>query len=87
MVGYATGAGFSQITHRKFKLPHSSWPRDCRLKEMGAYVGLYMDYSLDGFALYPIGQVLGWTLEQVQALVAKMREEIKDPRNRNCSDM
>ncbi|KAF7555889.1 hypothetical protein G7Z17_g1826 [Cylindrodendrum hubeiense] len=63
------------------------WPKDKKLKRQGEFVGLYMDLSLDGFALYPIGQVLGWTLEEVQVLVAKMRSAIRNPRNLTNSDM
>ena len=84
---YAQDAGFENITARKYKLPHGTWPRDKRLKEMGMYVALYMDLSLDGFAIYPIGQILGWSLEEVQALVAKMRAAVLNPRNRTNSDM
>ncbi|RYP55170.1 hypothetical protein DL768_000164 [Monosporascus sp. mg162] len=87
MVKYARDAGFSEITHKKFTVPHCPWPKDKRLKEMGMYVGLYMNLSLDGFAVYPIGQILGWSLQEVQILVAKMRAAIKDPKNRTCSDM
>ncbi|RYO96507.1 hypothetical protein DL765_011596 [Monosporascus sp. GIB2] len=87
MVKYARDAGFTEIIHKKFTIPHSPWPKDKRLKEMGLYVGLYMNLSLDGFAVYPIGQILGWSLQEVQVLVAKMRAAIKDPNNRTCSDM
>ncbi|RYP88867.1 hypothetical protein DL770_004565 [Monosporascus sp. CRB-9-2] len=87
MVKYARDAGFSEITHKKFTIPHGPWPKDKRLKEMGMYVGMYMNLSLDGFAVYPIGQILGWSLQEVQILVAKMRAAIKDPNNRTCSDM
>jgi len=87
MTGYATQAGFTNIYHKKFKLPHGPWPKDKKLKDMGMFVGLYMDISLDGFAIYPIGQILGWTFEEVQILVAKMRSSIKNQRNMTNSDM
>lgn len=87
MSGWAKAAGFDDITHKKYKLPIGAWPKDKRLKEMGMYTELYMDLSLDGFALFPIGQILGWTLEEVQALVANMRKAVRDPNNRSNSDM
>jgi hypothetical protein len=87
MVSYARDAGFTEITHKKFKVPHGSWPKDKRLKEMGKFVSLYMDLSLDGFAIYPIGQVLGWSFEEVQVFVAKMRAAIFNPKNMANSDM
>ncbi|KAH7165336.1 S-adenosyl-L-methionine-dependent methyltransferase [Dactylonectria macrodidyma] len=80
-------AGFVDIVKKVFTIPHSPWPKDKKLKQQGEFVGLYMDLSLDGFALYPIGQVLGWTFEEVQVLVAKMRTAIKTRRNLTNSDM
>ena len=87
MTGWARNAGFDGITHRKFVIPHGGWPKDKRMKEMGMYTGLYMDMSLDGFALYPIGQVLGWSLEEVMGLVARMRAAIKSPKTHTVSDV
>jgi len=46
-----------------------------------------MNLSLDGFVIYPIGQILGWTLEEVQVLVAQMRGAINNPKNCTASDM
>lgn len=83
----AIDAGFTDITKKVFTIPHSGWPKDKRLKKQGQYVGLYMDMSLDGFALMPIGQVMGWSYEEVQVLVAQMREAIRNPKNLTCSDM
>ncbi|KAK5653287.1 hypothetical protein OQA88_9186 [Cercophora sp. LCS_1] len=85
--GYAEGAGFEGVVTKKYKLPIGAWPKDKRLKEMGMYTALYMDLSLDGFALYPLGQILGWSLEEVQSLVGNMRGAVLDPRNRTNSDM
>lgn len=79
--------GFEEVVHKKFVLPHGPWPKDKRLKEMGLYTRLYMNMSLDGFALFPLGQILGWTLEEVQNLVENMRGAINDPNNRTNSDM
>ncbi len=87
MVGYAERAGFTDIVHKKYTVPYGPWPRDRRMKEIGTYVGLYMDLSLDGFALYPIGQILRWSFEEVQVLVATMRNAIRDPKLRTVSDV
>ncbi|PKS08525.1 hypothetical protein jhhlp_004910 [Lomentospora prolificans] len=87
MLKWAAGAGFTELTHKRFKVPHGTWPKDKRLKEMGSFVQSYMELSLDGFALYPIGQILGWTLEEVQTLVANMRASIRNPKVLTNSDM
>ncbi|KAL6923984.1 hypothetical protein FSST1_001258 [Fusarium sambucinum] len=57
----AREAGFEDIVHKVHTIPLGDWPKDARRKRQGQFVGLYMDLSLDGFALYPIGQILGWS--------------------------
>lgn len=73
--------------YKKIKIPYGTWPKDKKLKELGMYTGHYLEQSLDGFAIYPIGQILGWTLEEVQALVAKKRATLKNPKNLPNGDM
>lgn len=73
-------AGFVDIEHRTWKLPIGGWPRDPRLKKIGMYNGMYIDQSLDGFAVYPIGETLGWTADEVTVLVSQMRAAIRDPK-------
>lgn len=77
----AKEAGFTSLTHKKFKVPYGTWPKDKELKNLGQYTAFYLDLSLDGFAVYPIGQILGWSFEEVEVLVAKMRANVRDPKN------
>ncbi|RYO85107.1 hypothetical protein DL764_009226 [Monosporascus ibericus] len=81
MESWAHDAGFTGVVHKKFKIPLSPWPMDNNLKQQGMYCRLYLDLSLDGFAIYPIGQVLGWGFEEVQVFVAKMRAATRNPKN------
>ncbi|KAF4963490.1 hypothetical protein FSARC_8499 [Fusarium sarcochroum] len=83
----AREAGFEEIVHKVHTIPLGGWPKDARLKREGQFVNLYMDLSLDGFALYPIGQILGWSLEEVQVLVAKMRATLRNPKHLGSGDM
>ncbi|KAK7416831.1 hypothetical protein QQZ08_011854 [Neonectria magnoliae] len=73
-------AGFVDIQHRQWKVPIGGWPRDPKLKQIGLYNGMFIDQSLDGFAVFPIGEILGWTFEEVTVLVSQMRLAIKDPK-------
>ncbi|RYP23239.1 hypothetical protein DL765_001148 [Monosporascus sp. GIB2] len=81
MKSWANDAGFNSVVHKKFKIPLNAWPKDDNLKQQGMYCGYYLDLSLDGFALYPIGQILGWSFEEVQVIVAKMRAAVRNPKN------
>ncbi|RYP40332.1 hypothetical protein DL767_001789 [Monosporascus sp. MG133] len=81
MKSWAHDAGFTGVVHKKFKVPLSPWPKDDNLKQQGMYCGYYLDLSLDGFAIYPIGHILGWSFEEVQVFVAKMRAAVRNPRH------
>ncbi|RSM03601.1 hypothetical protein CDV31_010398 [Fusarium ambrosium] len=83
----AREAGFEDIVHKIITIPLSGWPKEERLKKEGQFVGLYMDLSLDGFALYPIGQILGWSREKVDDIVSKMRAIIRNPKHLGSGDM
>ncbi|KAH6867609.1 S-adenosyl-L-methionine-dependent methyltransferase [Thelonectria olida] len=83
----ARDAGFIDMTHRIFNIPYGHWTKDKELKQLGQYAGLYLDLSLDGFALFLIGEVLGWSFEEVEVLVAKMRAVVRNPNNWVNSDM
>ncbi|KAM9876055.1 UMTA [Verticillium dahliae] len=84
---WAADAGFTDVVHRKFKIPYGSWPKDAKLKELGSYTGHYLDLSLDGFAVFPVGQLLGWSIEEVQVLVAQMRAAVLSRKNLTNGDM
>ncbi|KAH7022217.1 S-adenosyl-L-methionine-dependent methyltransferase [Ilyonectria destructans] len=73
-------AGFVDIQHHQWKVPIGGWPRDPKFKQIGLYNGMFIDQSLDGFAVFPIGEILGWTFDEVTVLVNKMRLAIKDPK-------
>lgn len=80
MKGFMANAGFVDVEHRVFKVPTGGWPRDPKMKKVGLYNGSCVDQSLDGYVLYPIGEVLGWTMEEIMVLVAQMRRALLDPR-------
>lgn len=76
----AKEVGFVDVVHKQWKVPIGGWPKDPKLKSIGLYNGLFIDQSLDGSAVFPIGEILGWTQEEVTVLVAQMRKAIHDPR-------
>ncbi|UPL03148.1 hypothetical protein LCI18_014082 [Fusarium solani-melongenae] len=84
---WASEAGFTEVTHRKFKIPYGGWAKDKKLKQLGKLTGFYLDLSLDGFAVYPVGQILGWSFDEVQVLVAQMRAAVRNPNNLTYGNM
>ncbi|KAL6412121.1 putative sam dependent protein [Ilyonectria robusta] len=65
-------AGFVDIQHHQWKVPIGGWPRDPKLKQIGLYNGMFIDQSLDGFAVFPIGEILGWTFDEVTVLTTSI---------------
>lgn len=72
--------GFVDIHRRTFKLPTTPWPRDQRLKQLGAFCRLAMEQDLDGYAMYLFMNGLGWSQQQVAIFLARVRKEMRDPR-------
>ncbi|KZL77266.1 UMTA protein [Colletotrichum tofieldiae] len=81
MEKYMRQAGFVDVQRRIYKVPIGGWPKDPKLKQIGYHSGLFMDQSLDGWALLPIGEILGWTYEEVVVLVSEMRKALQDAKS------
>ncbi|KAM7190841.1 secondary metabolism regulator LAE1 [Rhypophila sp. PSN 637] len=74
-------AGYVDVVEQKLKVPIGSWSADKKLKEIGAYNLLFIDQSLEGFALFLLNMVLGWKIEDIHVFVDKMRRAVRDGRN------
>ena len=77
---YMREAGFTNLVSKSWKVPIGGWPQDEKLKQIGFYNGAFIDQSLDGFAIFPVGEILGWSVDEVTALVAQMRKALREPR-------
>ncbi len=71
-------AGFSDVQTQNMKLPIGEWPADPRLKETGLFTRLGAEQGLEGFVLYICTEVLGWQYKEVQVLLARVRQALKD---------
>ncbi|KAF2453799.1 S-adenosyl-L-methionine-dependent methyltransferase [Lineolata rhizophorae] len=75
--GWVKDAGFTNVTHKVFKLPIGAWPKDPTLKYVG---GLNLVQFLEGCEAYIIGPFtrgLGWTMDECQVLLAQVRDDVK----------
>jgi hypothetical protein len=53
-------AGFVDVVEKKWKVPIGGWTSDPKLKRVGQYTLLFLDQSLEGFALYMLKEIMGW---------------------------
>ncbi|KAL3466089.1 S-adenosyl-L-methionine-dependent methyltransferase [Aspergillus heterothallicus] len=73
-------AGFTDVVEKRFKCPIGTWPSDPALKKLGAFNRLQQEEGLEGYAMYLFTTFLGWTREEVEVLLARMRTALRDPK-------
>ncbi|KAL3440677.1 S-adenosyl-L-methionine-dependent methyltransferase [Aspergillus insuetus] len=75
-----TEAGFENVVELKYKWPQNQWPKDKHLKTLGQWNMVNTLDGLYGFSARLLTQVLGMSTEELETLLAKCREDIKNPR-------
>lgn len=70
-------AGFTDITVIDLKLPIGMWAKDPTLKEAGKFALVAMLDGLQGLSLAIFTRYLKWEVEEVEVLLARVRNEWK----------
>ncbi|WQF86004.1 Putative S-adenosyl-L-methionine-dependent methyltransferase superfamily [Colletotrichum destructivum] len=73
-------AGFVDITRKDFVWPLNSWPADPHLKELGDWHRANLDMGIEGLSMGLLTRVLDWTREEVLALCAGVRRDLRNRR-------
>jgi hypothetical protein len=68
-------AGFKVITALDLKLLIEIWPIDLRLREAGNFSFGSMFQGLQGISLANFTRFLGWQVEEMEVLLAQVRDE------------
>ncbi|KAF9891047.1 hypothetical protein FE257_004982 [Aspergillus nanangensis] len=74
-------AGFVNVKDDVYKLPQSPWPKDPKLKELGKYHQVNMFEAVGPYTYALFSRVLGWQREEIEVLVAGMRNDLRDLSN------
>jgi hypothetical protein len=56
--------------------PIGRWPKDQRMKEIGAFTQLALDMDAEGYLLY-MANTLGWTREEIMVYLAIFKREVR----------
>lgn len=78
MKGRITDAGFADVTEYQYKWPIGTWPKDRKMKELGAWVRAHLDMGLEGYLMRLLKSLYGWTSEEVLVYCAEIRAQTKD---------
>ncbi|KAI9867649.1 MAG: hypothetical protein M1813_008449 [Trichoglossum hirsutum] len=85
--GLIKEAGFENVTEEIFPLPIGMWPKDKKLKEMGAYNLFQRLENLEGITLGLFTRFLGWTSQEVLVFLADVRKDLRNPRIHPCYNL
>jgi hypothetical protein len=70
---WVAAAGFQKVSQRQFKVPIGSWSEEPGLQEIGSLYLAQTVSGLDAFSLRLMCDMLGWRLEDVRKLLARVR--------------
>ncbi|KAK2029168.1 methyltransferase [Colletotrichum zoysiae] len=74
-------AGYVDVVERKWKIPVGGWSADPKLKHLGQCTLEFIDQSLEGFGLFLLKEVMGFTYEEVIVMASKVRAAMRDRKN------
>jgi hypothetical protein len=75
---YIRNAGFVDVEERVYKVPVNGWPADPHMKELGRWNLLHITQGAEGWGLYLLTKVMGWTVDEAQIFFAKFRAGVKE---------
>ncbi|KAJ4313200.1 hypothetical protein N0V84_009526 [Fusarium piperis] len=78
--GWLEERGYQNVTEKVFKLPFNPWPKDPRMKILGAWEMENLLSGLEAMVTRMFQKGLGWSDAEVTVFLAFLRKEIKNPR-------
>lgn len=75
---YMIEAGFENVTEVKIKLPSAPWPRDKRLKLIGAFEMHGLLRGLSGMSLRMFSRAFGWSVQEIESFLTKVRTDTQN---------
>ncbi|BCS17505.1 class I SAM-dependent methyltransferase [Aspergillus puulaauensis] len=73
-------AGFVDVVERRFKVPIGGWASDKRLKQLGLYNRLQWEEGVEGWCMFLLTAVLGWSREEVELYLSRTRKALRNPK-------
>ncbi|KAH7141395.1 S-adenosyl-L-methionine-dependent methyltransferase [Dactylonectria estremocensis] len=78
LVDVMTEIGFVDVVIEKFRWPNNPWPKDKRLKELGAWVFANFSGGLEGITMAPLTRAHGWSPHAVEVFLVDVRKVLGD---------
>ncbi|EOD51843.1 putative sam dependent methyltransferase protein [Neofusicoccum parvum UCRNP2] len=78
---------WEDVTQVEYKWPTGPWPSDPKLKELGQWSRLHLLEGVENWTLAMLTRVLGYSFEEAQVWIAKIKADVKDPKIHAYHDM
>ncbi|KAN0115171.1 S-adenosyl-L-methionine-dependent methyltransferase [Hyaloscypha variabilis] len=75
---YLQEAGFEDVTEVRYKVPTSPWPKDKRMKLIGAFEMQSLLQGASAFSLRTFSRAYGWTQEETEVFLLRMRTDVRN---------
>lgn len=77
---YLEEAGFKDVVEVRYKVPTSPWPRNKRMKLIGAFEMQSLLQGASAFSLRTFSKALGWSQQETEVFLMGMRRDCRDLR-------
>ena len=64
------------MANKGLQQPIGRWPKDKRMKEIGAFTQLTLEQDAEGYLIF-IANTQGWSREEIMVYLAKFRREVQ----------
>ncbi|KAF2802298.1 S-adenosyl-L-methionine-dependent methyltransferase [Mytilinidion resinicola] len=78
--GWVKDAGFTNVHHSVLPIPVGQWPKDKKLKEIGAFDLIQFLDGCEAISLRIFTNVQGWSPEHIQVFLSDVRKDLKNTR-------
>ncbi|KAF7556940.1 hypothetical protein G7Z17_g985 [Cylindrodendrum hubeiense] len=69
-------AGFTNVTEAPYKWPMNTWPKDLKLKELGAWGNVNLVGGVQGLSMFLFTKMLGWSTDELEVFCVDVRKDM-----------
>lgn len=74
-------AGFEDVIERRFKVPTAPWPKEERMKLIGAFETQSLLEGAQAFSLRVFAKAFGWSQAETETFLVPLRKDVKNLRH------
>lgn len=73
---YMSAGGFEEVVERRFKMPSAPWPKDKKIKLIGAFEMHNLLKAISGMSLWMFSKGYSQSREQIELFLVQVLKEI-----------